>query len=149
MLSDLSDEYSHTDLGQSVGHLLWCAPQHHAQDPGQWGHVRHAGDHQLGWGEHYGLYGGSAGSTCGALLHQSWHVQVTMGTGCFILTNVGVRPIMSNSGLISTVTFKLAGDPTFFGLESSVGCAAGKALDWALLGLGMAREEVVDLQEEE
>ena len=63
---------------------------------------------------------------------------------CFLLTNVGVRPIM-----ISTVAFKLAGGPTFFGLESSVGCAAGKALDWALLGLGMAREEVVDLQEEE
>ena len=72
--------------------------------------------------------------------------KVTLGTGCFILTNVGVRPIMSNSGLISTVAFKLAGGPTFFGLESSVWCSAGKALDWALLGRWV---EVVDLQEEE
>ena len=42
---------------------------------------------------------------------------------------------MSNSGLISTVAFKLAG-----GLEVSVGCA-GQALDWLKLGLGMARKE--------
>merc|ERR1719318_2150035 len=74
--------------------------------------------------------------------------KVTMGTGCFLLTNVGVRPIMSNSGLISTVAFKLAGGPTFFGLEGSVGCA-GQALDWLNVGLGMAREQVVDLQGEE
>jgi glycerol kinase len=74
--------------------------------------------------------------------------KVTMGTGCFLLTNVGVRPIMSDSGLISTVAFKLAGGPTFFGLEGSVGCG-GQALDWLNVGLGMAREEVVDLQEEE
>jgi hypothetical protein len=61
--------------------------------------------------------------------------KVTIGTGCFLLTNVGVRPIMSNSGLISTVAFKLAGGPTFFGLESSVGCA-GQALEWLNVGLG-------------
>jgi glycerol kinase len=42
--------------------------------------------------------------------------KVTIGTGCFLLTNVGVRPIM-----ISTVAVKLAGGPTFFGLEGSVG----------------------------
>ena len=42
--------------------------------------------------------------------------KVTMGSGCFLLTNVGVRPIMSNSGLISTVAFKLAGGPIFLGL---------------------------------
>ena len=74
--------------------------------------------------------------------------KVTIGNGCFLLTNVGVRPIMSNSWLISTVAFKLAGGPTFFGLEGSVGCA-GQALDWLNVGLGMAREEVVGLQEED
>ena len=70
--------------------------------------------------------------------------KVTIGNGCFLLTNVGVRPIMSNSGFISTVAFKLAGDSTFFGLEESVVCA-GQALDRLNVGLGMAREEVVDL----
>ena len=74
--------------------------------------------------------------------------KVTMGTGCFLLTNVEVRPIMSNSGLISTVALKLAGGPTFFGLEGSVGCAV-QALDWLNVGMGMAREEVLDLQEKE
>jgi glycerol kinase len=56
--------------------------------------------------------------------------KVTMGTSCFILTNMGVRPIMSNFGLISTVAFK-------FKLEVPPSlvwrCAAGQALDWALL----------------
>ena len=55
---------------------------------------------------------------------------------------------MSNSGLISTVAFKLAGGPTFFGLEGSVGCAV-QALDWLNVGMGIAREEVVDLQKDE
>jgi glycerol kinase len=55
---------------------------------------------------------------------------------------------MSNSGLMPTVAFKLAGGPPFFGLEGSPGCA-GQALDWLNVGLGMAREVVVDLQEEE
>ena len=74
--------------------------------------------------------------------------KLTMGTGCFMLTNVGVRPVMSDTGLLSTVAFKLKGGPTFFGLEGSVGCA-GAALDWLELGLGMNREEVIDEQLEE
>ena len=52
-----------------------------------------------------------------------------MGTGFFLLTNGGVRPIMSHYGLIFTVAFKLAGGPIFFGLEGSVGCVR-QALDW-------------------
>jgi len=68
--------------------------------------------------------------------------KMTMGTGCFILTNVGVRPIMSQTGLLSTVAFKLHGGPTYYGLEGSVGCA-GAAMDWLKNGLGMDREEIV------
>jgi glycerol kinase len=76
--------------------------------------------------------------------------KVTMGNSCFLLTNVGVRPIMSNSGLISTEAFKSAGGSTFSSLEGSVWvCCAGQALNWLNVGLGMAREEVVDLQEDE
>ena len=67
--------------------------------------------------------------------------KVTMGTGCFLLTNVGVRPIMSSTGLLSTVAFKMGDGPAFFALEGSVGCA-GAALDWLEVGLGMSREEV-------
>ena len=55
---------------------------------------------------------------------------------------------MSNSGLISTVAFKLAGGSIFIGLEGSDVCA-GQALDWLNVGLCMAREKVVDLQGEE
>ena len=68
---------------------------------------------------------GCMGDQQAALVGHCWTSpgmsKVTMGTGCFLMTNVGVRPIMTNSGLISTVAFKLAGGPTFFGLEGSVG----------------------------
>jgi len=69
--------------------------------------------------------------------------KITLGTGGFILANVGVRPIMSQTGLLSTVAFRLHGGPTYFGLEGSVGCA-GAAMDWLEKGLGMDKEEVLE-----
>jgi len=72
--------------------------------------------------------------------------KLTMGTGCFMLTNVGVRPIMSQTGLVSTVAYKLQGGPTYFGLEGSVGCA-GAAMDWLHGGLGISKEELRNKEE--
>jgi len=74
--------------------------------------------------------------------------KITLGTGGFILANVGVRPIMSQTGLIPTVAFRLHGGPTYFGLEGSVACA-GAAMDWLERGLGMDKEEVHEEEEED
>ena len=50
---------------------------------------------------------------------------------------------MSDTGLVSTVAFKLLGGPTFFGPEDIVEYT-GAALDWLEVGLGMHKEEEID-----
>ncbi len=55
-------------------------------------------------------------------------VKTTYGTGCFILTNVGSKPVQSTAGLLSTVCFKI-GDETQYALEGAVE-VAGAAIQW-------------------
>lgn len=43
----------------------------------------------------------------------------TYGTGCFLLYNVGDKPVISTHGLLSTVAFAFDGKPTY-ALEGSV-----------------------------
>jgi len=56
-------------------------------------------------------------------------VKTTYGTGCFILTNVGPKPVQSTAGLLSTVCYKI-GDETQYALEGAVE-VAGAAISWA------------------
>jgi glycerol kinase len=55
-------------------------------------------------------------------------VKNTYGTGCFILMNIGDKPIFSRSGLLTTVAWKLK-DEVFYALEGSV-FIAGAAIQW-------------------
>lgn len=55
-------------------------------------------------------------------------VKTTYGTGCFILTNVGSKPVQSTAGLLSTVCYKI-GDETQYALEGAVE-VAGAAIQW-------------------
>ncbi len=55
-------------------------------------------------------------------------VKNTYGTGCFILMNIGDRPIFSRSGLLTTVAWKLK-DEVSYALEGSV-FIAGAAIQW-------------------
>ena len=52
----------------------------------------------------------------------------TYGTGCFVLMNTGARPVRSQSGLLSTVAWRVNGKPTY-ALEGSV-FVAGAAIQW-------------------
>jgi len=95
-----------------------------------------------------GCIGDQQAALVGHSCTSSGLTKITMGTGCFILTNVGVRPLNSETGLISTVAFKLQGGPTYFCLEGSVGCA-GAALDFLAKGMGINREDAVINVEED
>lgn len=55
-------------------------------------------------------------------------VKNTYGTGCFILMNIGDKPIFSRSGLLTTVAWKLK-DEVSYALEGSV-FTAGAAIQW-------------------
>lgn len=59
----------------------------------------------------------------------------TYGTGCFMLMNTGSKPVVSESGLLTTVGWKI-GNETTYALEGSV-FIAGAAVQWLRDGLGL------------
>jgi glycerol kinase len=70
----------------------------------------------------------------------------TYGTGCFMLLNTGEEIIPSNSGLITTVAYKLAGKPAHYALEGSI-AITGALVQWLRdnLGLIQTSEQVESL----
>ena len=75
-----------------------------------------------------GVIGDQQSACLGHILKQG-EVKTTYGTGCFILTNVGNKPVQSTAGLLSTVCYKI-GDETQYALEGAVE-TAGAAISWA------------------
>jgi glycerol kinase len=59
----------------------------------------------------------------------------TYGTGAFLLMNVGTTPVVSGSGLLSTVAWTIDGE-TVFALEGSA-FIAGALVQWLRDGLGI------------
>ncbi len=62
----------------------------------------------------------------------------TYGTGCFLLLNTGTQPVPSRHGLLTTVAYRLAGQPAAYALEGSV-AIAGAAVQWLRDNLGLIR----------
>lgn len=84
---------------------------------------------------------GIAGDQQAALFGQAcFHpgsAKCTYGTGAFILMNTGSTPPVSESGLLSTVAWKLGPDaPSCYALEGSA-FIAGAAVQWLRDGLGL------------
>ena len=83
-----------------------------------------------------GCVGDQQAALLGQLCVRPGDVKNTYGTGCFMLMNVGDRPIHSRNGLLSTVAFQLGdSQPIQYALEGSVG-VAGAAVQWLRDGLG-------------
>lgn len=61
----------------------------------------------------------------------------TYGTGCFLLQNVGTRPMMSSNRLVTTVAWKLRGTVEY-AIEGSV-FVGGAVVQWLRDGLGLIR----------
>jgi glycerol kinase len=47
----------------------------------------------------------------------------TYGTGCFMLLNMGTRVVPSKNGLLTTLAYRLAGQPPVYALEGSIAIA--------------------------
>jgi glycerol kinase len=60
----------------------------------------------------------------------------TYGTGCFALLNTGTSPVTSGHGLITTVGYRLPGQPAVYCLEGSV-AVAGALVQWLRDNLGL------------
>lgn len=65
-----------------------------------------------------GVIGDQQAACLGHVLREG-QVKTTYGTGCFILTNVGDKPVQSTAGLLSTVCYRI-GDKTQYALEGAV-----------------------------
>ncbi|XP_038215506.1 glycerol kinase-like [Zerene cesonia] len=67
-------------------------------------------------------------------------VKCTYGTGCFLLYNTGESIVHSQSGLLTTVAYKLGPDaPAIYALEGSV-AVAGDTLQWLQKGVGIIND---------
>ncbi len=60
----------------------------------------------------------------------------TYGTGCFLLLNTGTEVVPSNSGLLTTVAYRIGSEPTVYALEGSV-AIAGALVQWLRDNLGL------------
>ena len=76
-----------------------------------------------------GVIGDQQGACLGHLLKVG-EVKNTYGTGCFILANVGTKPVKSTHGLLSTLCYSLGEGKTWYALEGAVEIA-GAAIQWA------------------
>jgi glycerol kinase len=65
-------------------------------------------------------------------------VKNTYGTGCFMMMNIGDKPIESKSRLLTTVAWKI-GNETRYALEGSI-FIAGAVVQWLRDGLGSIKQ---------
>lgn len=63
----------------------------------------------------------------------------TYGTGCFLLYNVGDKPVISTHGLLSTVAFDFGEGKTMYALEGSI-AVAGSSVKFLVDNFGFIEE---------
>jgi glycerol kinase len=64
----------------------------------------------------------------------------TYGTGCFLLQNIGTKPIKSSNRMVTTVAWKI-GDAVQYALEGSV-FVGGAVVQWLRDGLGVIHSSI-------
>ncbi|XP_042612390.1 glycerol kinase isoform X4 [Cyprinus carpio] len=84
-----------------------------------------------------GCLGDQSAALVGQMCFKDGQAKNTYGTGCFLLKNVGTKPVMSDHGLLTTVAYKLGRDkPACYALEGSV-AIAGAVVPWLKNNLGI------------
>ncbi|MCE9606760.1 MAG: glycerol kinase GlpK [Planctomycetia bacterium] len=82
-----------------------------------------------------GMAGDQQAATFGQACFQVGDAKNTYGTGCFLLMNIGERPVASKHNLLTTVGWTVAGRTTYC-LEGSV-FIGGAVVQWLRDGLGI------------
>lgn len=62
----------------------------------------------------------------------------TYGTGCFMLLNMGERPVPSTSGLLTTVAYKIGDQKAVYALEGSI-AITGALVQWLRDNMGLVQ----------
>lgn len=74
------------------------------------------------------LVGDQQAATVGQACFQKGMIKSTYGTGCFMMLNIGKKPVQSKNRLLTTVAYRLNGQTTY-ALEGSI-FVAGAAVQW-------------------
>ncbi|WP_047549611.1 glycerol kinase GlpK [Psychroserpens sp. Hel_I_66] len=84
-----------------------------------------------------GIAGDQQAALFGQMCTKPGMVKNTYGTGCFMLMNIGEKPIVSKNNLLTTVAWKVNGKTTY-ALEGSI-FIAGAVVQWLRDGLKIIR----------
>jgi glycerol kinase len=84
-----------------------------------------------------GIAGDQQSALFGQMCIDPGMVKNTYGTGCFMMMNIGNKPIESKSRLLTTVAWKI-GNETIYALEGSI-FIAGAVVQWLRDGLGIIK----------
>ena len=82
-----------------------------------------------------GIAGDQQAALFGQMCTQKGMVKNTYGTGCFMLMNVGDKPVLSKNNLVTTIAWQLNGK-TEYALEGSI-FIAGAVVQWLRDELGI------------
>jgi len=83
-----------------------------------------------------GILGDQQAALVGQACFAPGEAKNTYGTGCFLLMNTGPKPVASTCGLLTTVAYRLGGEPARYALEGSV-ALAGALVQWMRDNLGL------------
>jgi glycerol kinase len=90
-----------------------------------------------------GMAGDQQAALFGQVCFDTGQAKCTFGTGAFLLMNTGSEPVVSKSGLLTTVAWQV-GDEIDYALEGSA-FIAGAAVQWLRDGLGII-EKASDIE---
>jgi glycerol kinase len=85
-----------------------------------------------------GIAGDQQAALFGQMCIEPGMVKNTYGTGCFMVINIGNKPIESKSKLLTTIAWKIGND-TQYALEGSI-FIAGAVVQWLRDGLGIIKK---------
>ena len=81
-----------------------------------------------------GVAGDQQAALFGQMCVEPGSIKNTYGTGCFVMLNVGEKPVLSKNNLLTTVAWKI-GDKVNYALEGSI-YVGGSVVQWIRDGLG-------------
>jgi glycerol kinase len=87
-----------------------------------------------------GIAGDQQAALFGQMCIEPGMVKNTYGTGCFMMMNIGNKPIESRSKLLTTVAWRI-GNETHYAFEGSI-FIAGAVVQWLRDGLGIIKKSV-------
>lgn len=85
-----------------------------------------------------GILGDQQAALFGQACFNMGQSKCTYGTGGFLLMNIGEKPVFSNAGLLTTVSFQREGEPAMYAFEGAI-AVAGSLVQWIRDNLGLIK----------